>query len=316
MPRGRPRLPALACALCALVLVAGCSGRTPSASAPATPEPPLTFAVIGDYGYGSTQESAVASLVASWKPHFVLTAGDNYYNEAGTGGGSKYDLSAAAYYGGWMKDNSTTVGLTSEATGTSNAFFPALGNHDYHDASPAPSTYLDYFTLPGAGFANTSGNERYYDFVEGPIHFFVLNSNEEEPDGIVKDSKQARWLKGALAASASRWNIVLCHHPPYASRGERKRMRWPFAKWGADAVISGHGHFYERVMHSGIPYFVNGLGGAPRQRFAIRPKGSVVRYRNNWGAQRVTVTASGVRLEFFSVTGRRIDSYDLPAKVD
>ena len=38
--------------------------------------------------------------------------------------------------------------------------------------------YLDYFTLPGAGIAasDTSGNERYYDFVQGPVQFFVIDS--------------------------------------------------------------------------------------------------------------------------------------------
>ena len=25
-------------------------------------------------------------------------------------------------------------------------------------------------------------------------------------------------------------------------------MRWPFAEWGASAVLSGHDHLYERVM--------------------------------------------------------------------
>ena len=39
-------------------------------------------------------------------------------------------------------------------------------------------TYLDYFTLPGAGIqtSGTSGSELYYDFVQGPVHFFVIDS--------------------------------------------------------------------------------------------------------------------------------------------
>ena len=38
-------------------------------------------------------------------------------------------------------------------------------------------------------------------------------------------------------------------------------MQWPFAAWGADAVLSGHAHAYERIERDGIVYFVNGLGG-------------------------------------------------------
>ena len=39
-------------------------------------------------------------------------------------------------------------------------------------------------------------------------------------------------------------------------------MQWPFKDWGADAVLTGHDHIYERLLVNGIPYFVNGIGGA------------------------------------------------------
>ena len=31
--------------------------------------------------------------------------------------------------------------------------------------------------------ATLPGNERYYDFVQGPVHFFVIDSDQNEPDG-------------------------------------------------------------------------------------------------------------------------------------
>jgi hypothetical protein len=125
---------------------------------------------------------------------------------------------------------------------------------------PTPNV-LTYFDLPGAGFSNSSGNERYYDFVEGPIHFFALNSNKEESDGTSSRSRQAIWLKAGLAASTSTWNVVYEHHPPYSSdlvHGSTPSMQWPFASWGADAVLSGHAHAYERIERDGVVYFVNG----------------------------------------------------------
>ena len=67
-------------------------------------------------------------------------------------------------------------------------------------------------------------------------------------------------------------------------------MQWPFAEWGADAVLSGHAHTYERVERDGIVYFVNGLGGAARYGFGEPVEGSRARYRDDWGAQKVTVT--------------------------
>lgn len=277
---------------------------------------PMTFAVIGDYGMDDARERAVARLVASWDPDFVITTGDDYYSPAGGTGTGRYDESTGAHYSRWLKDISTTGHRSPVGEASVNAFFPALGNHDYSDATPALRTYLTYFKLPGSGFTNSSGNERYYDFVQGSIHFFVLNSNEEEPAGTDSASAQARWLKAQLAASTSSWNIVYDHHPPYSSdstHGSNDDMRWPFAAWGADVVISGHSHTYERVMRDGIVYFVNGLGGAARHRFAKPMAGSASRYRAGWGAQRVTVTDTVLEFEFRDVAGEVVDSYRLTA---
>lgn len=282
----------------------------PSGAGPATDS--KTFAVIGDFGTADAHEAAVAALVKSWKPAFVIAVGDDYYNAAGGQGAATYDRSVGAFYCRWLADVHTTGSRCPDGGARTNAFFPALGNHDYSDATPALSTYLGYFTLPGAGFTNTSGNERYYDFIQGPVHFFVLNSNPQEPDGTGSRSVQAAWLKKQLSASTSAWNIVYDHHPPYSSdgtHGSSPGMRWPFAQWGADAVISGHAHTYERIRRDGIVYFVNGLGGAPRYTFATPVAGSRIRYQADWGAQRVTATATSLRFTFQDVSGKTIDSY-------
>jgi tartrate-resistant acid phosphatase type 5 len=295
---------------------AGASASTAAtSSAPAGTQ--LTFAVIGDYGTADSHESAVASLVASWKPAFVIATGDDYYSGAGGSGTGRYDQSTGAYYGRWLKDIHTTGHRLPMGLARVNAFFPAMGNHDYSDALPSPGTYLTYFTLPGAGFANTSGSERYYDYVEGPVHFFVLDSNQQEPAGTSATSKQAQWLKTQLAASTSPWNIVYDHHPPYSSdstHGSTSWMQWPFAAWGADVVISGHAHVYERVMRNGIVYFVNGLGGAGRHAFGSKVQGSAVRFDQDWGAQRASVTSTTLDFEFRTVSGAFIDSWHLIAR--
>jgi tartrate-resistant acid phosphatase type 5 len=275
------------------------------------------FAVIGDYGMDDEHEAAVASMVASWHPAYIITTGDDYYSPAGGKGTARYDESTGAYYGAWLKDVTTTGKRCPVGLAPINAFFPCLGNHDYNSATPAPATYLTYFDLPGAGFDSSSGNERYYDFVEGPIHFFVLNSNQVEPDGTSSTSTQAQWLKTQLAASNSTWNIIYDHHPPYCSdlvHGSTRYMQWPFAEWGADAVLSGHAHAYERIERDGIVYFVNGLGGAARYIFGLPIAGSQVRYNADWGAQKVTVAEDALVFEFWSADGELIDSYRLPAR--
>jgi hypothetical protein len=275
----------------------------------------MTFAVIGDYGTDDEHEEAVARLVASWDPQFVITTGDDYYRSAGGKGSARYDESTGAHYARWLSGITTDGDRAPTGLAATNAFFPALGNHDYSDATPSLETYLAYFDLPGDGFENSSGNERYYDFVFGPVHFFVLNSNAEEPDGTSRASRQARWLQEQLAASDSSWQIVYDHHPPYSSddrHGSSTSLRWPFAEWGADAVLSGHAHTYERVTRAGLPYFVNGLGGAGRYGFKSEAvPGSEVRYRADWGAQRVTVTPDAMVFEFINTKGEVIDRYEM-----
>lgn len=287
----------------------------PSAPATATAEQvlePTTFAIIGDYGTNDSHERQVANLVASWKPAFVIALGDDYYSQAGGTGMGRYLRSTGAYYGEWVGSAVMPTAGSPPGEATVNGFFPTLGNHDYSDATPSPQTYLDYFTLPGTGFTSTSDNERYYDFVLGPIHFFALNSNPDEPDGITADSKQAAWLKTQLAASTSEYNIVFDHHPPYSSdnrHGSTAELQWPFAKWGADIVLSGHAHTYERVVRDGTVYFVNGLGGATRYGFGAPIKGSRVRYSDEWGAQKVTITDKGLSFEFYCTDGSVKDRY-------
>lgn len=287
------------------------STTTTPAPAPTT----LTFAIIGDYGVDDWSERAVAKLIASKKPGFILTTGDNYYEEAGGSGTAKYDRTVGAYYGGWMKDITTSGSRCPKGGAAVNSFFPAMGNHDYLDAVPAPRTYLNYFSLPGSDFANTSGNERYYEFVQGPIHFYVLNSNPQEEAGTSPSSMQGQWLRQQLAASTSPWNIVYFHHPPYSSdsfHGPTARMQWPFAAWGADAVVAGHVHTYERISRDGIVYFVNGAGGErPLHGFAKPVPGSTVRYNAGMGAQIVTATAATLQFDFVTTDGRIIDTFQL-----
>jgi hypothetical protein len=77
----------------------------------------------------------------------------------------------------------------------------------------------------------------------------MLNTDEREPDGATVSSPQALWLKQGLASARSTWKLVFAHHAPYTPHAveDTRRMRWPFKNWGADAVLSGFYHVYERL---------------------------------------------------------------------
>src|SRR5258706_14184019 len=93
-------------------------------------------------------------------------------------------------------------------------------------------------------------------------------------------------------------------------------MQWPFEQWGADAVLTGHEHNYERLSIGGIPYFVNGLGGAENVYTTFRNPpvaGSQVRYSSDWGAMRVDANDQTATFQFITRSGGGIDSYTLAA---
>ncbi len=270
---------------------------TPQIPLPIPKDEPIHFAVIGDYGNGSGNEAAVASLVHSWPIDFIITTGDNNYPD-GTAG--TIDTNIGQFYGRYIYPYQGSY----QGGTAPNRFFPSPGNHDWKAADLRP--YRDYFPIDSSQTnTGSSGNERYYDFTQGPVHFFVIDSGGAEPDGNGVNSIQATWLKTQLAQSQLPWQIVYFHHPPYSSssHGSNATMKWPFAEWGADAVFNGHDHTYERIEVGGIPYFVNGLGGMSIYNFGTPVAGSQVRYNGNYGAMLVEATETYVTFEFYAISG-------------
>jgi hypothetical protein len=252
--------------------------------------------VIGDYGTGTQEEGAVASLISSWDPEFIITTGDNNYPD---GAWDTIDAHIGQFFHEFIGNYQGIYGDGAQE----NRFFPSLGNHDWNTAGAQP--YLDYFSLPG--------NERYYDFVWGPVHFFALDSDSREPDGVGQSSRQAEWLQEQLAVSNSPWQIVYFHHAPYSSglHGPVDWMQWPFAAWGADIVFSGHDHTYERITRDGITFFVNGLGGASRYSFPREAEGSQMRYNQEHGAMLIEIDQDRILLKFINLQNEVIDQFEL-----
>jgi tartrate-resistant acid phosphatase type 5 len=289
----------IVCSIVFLGFTYGCNGSS-SSSLSSIPQCTkstnalFTFSIIGDYGTDDKTEAAVANLVISWNPDFIITTGDNNYPR---GSSATIDDNIGKYYHDFIKPYVGAFGSGSDI----NRFFPVLGNHDWYTSSAIP--YLNYFVLPN--------NERYYDFTWGNVHFFALDSNKNEPDGVSISSMQAQWLKNSLAASGSTFKIVFMHHPPYSSgfHGNTEYMQWPFGAWGSDAVIAGHEHSYERLDINGTPYFVNGLGGARKYGFTDVLRESRKRYNAKHGAMLVDEESSQIIFRFCSIDNELIDEY-------
>lgn len=264
----------------------------------------IQFAVIGDFGESGPAEAAVAKLVHSWQPEFIVTVGDNNYPR---GAAETVDENIGQYYGNYIAFDPNYRGRFRAQGAKENRFFPALGNHDWCTSDLLP--HYDTFCLPH--------NERYYQFTRGPVAFFIVDSDPHEPDGVASDSVQAQWLQAALADSRARFKIVVMHHPPYSSghHGSSRWMQWPYKTWGASVVLAGHDHCYERLEVDGMPFIVNGAGGARMFRFPEAPQlpGAAidVGYSKQHGAMHVFADRRTMTLNFINTDNECVDTLKL-----
>lgn len=256
----------------------------------------ILFAVIGDFGLAGQGERAVAELVNSWNPEFILTTGDNNYGPETLEG---YQHHIGQYYCDYIYNFDVPSEYRCYGTANSeqqNRFFPSPGNHD-DDESRFLAAYLDYFTLPG--------EETYYTFEWGDVAFYSINSLEWAD---LEDQKS--WLAAQIAESEKAFQIVYFHHPPYTSGDHTNsvRMQWDFYEWGVDAVLSGHDHIYARLEHAdeeGLHYIVNGLGG--RKIYSCNEdyesEGVTVNicYDTNYGAMRCSANSNSLVMEFYTI---------------
>ncbi|HWB63879.1 MAG TPA: metallophosphoesterase, partial [Chitinophagales bacterium] len=162
----------------------------------------ITFAVIGDYGKGTSQEDSVAKMVKSWNPDFIITVGDNNYP---AGSATTIKKHIGDYYGDYIYNPDAPAAWQcggKAAQEKQNRFFPSPGNHDNYSLPPL-KPYLKYFTLPG--------DEKNYDFVWGPVHFYSINSGTS--GNLPVTGPVAAGLKASLAEDKSPFRLVYFHHP-------------------------------------------------------------------------------------------------------
>jgi tartrate-resistant acid phosphatase type 5 len=246
----------------------------------------FTFAVVGDLGNGNRNATAVASLIGSWHPDFVLTVGDNAYP---LGSAGLLDRAIFSPYAAVMR---------------ASAWFPALGNHDVKANGGKPE--LEAF--------HSLGNERWYRFTWGNAAVVVLDSNVP----VARGSPQLRFARSALALPSC-FRFAGWHHPPWEPAGSRispglRRNIVPLVeKERVHVVFNGHLHAYARSRpHHGVLYVTVGTGGAALDDDAgdlTIPSARVVQGR--YGALRVDVAGRAARFRYQTIDGRVRDDFRL-----
>jgi hypothetical protein len=224
------------------------SSASPPAAEPAGSDPILLAA--GDISSCTSKgDVATAKILSEYPTAAIATLGDTVYEEGtATQFAQCFDPAWGPY-----KDR----------------IHPALGNHDYLTANA--SGYFGYF-----GAAAGDPTKGYYSYDLGAWHVIVLNSNCSKVSGCGLGSPQEQWLKADLAAHPVKCTLAYWHHPRW-SDGEHGNQDQVAALWtdlynaGADLVLSGHDHDYERFEPldangnpdplKGMREFVVGTGG-------------------------------------------------------
>jgi len=255
-----------------------------------SPGPLPTFApdaavllAVGDIGTcNDTNDDAVAGLAARL-PGTIALLGDIVYPD---GGISDYEKCFDPAWGPLRA-----------------RLRPAQGNHDYESSDA--SGYYDYF---GAG-VGTPG-EGWYSYDLGTWHIVVLNSDCSGVGGCDDGSPQMAWLKADLLAHPALCTLAYWHHPRYSSgqHGDEPMME-PFwqalAAAGADLVLSGHDHDYERLAPvNGIRSFVVGTGGHSLYDFTAPPDAHTeVRADDSYGLLALTLGVGRYSWQFVPIPG-------------
>jgi hypothetical protein len=253
---------------------------------PPPAEPDAVIAGAGDIAMCGAPEVAATATLLDSIPGTIFTAGDNAYPS-----GTLRDF-VSCYEPTWGRHKHRTR--------------PVPGNHEYE--TPGGAGYYQYF----GSIAGPAGMG-YYSYREGAWLVVAINS------AIATDaaSPQAQWLRSTLAQNTTRCTAAIWHHPLYSSgpNGNSRHMRdmWQILQEaGAEIVISGHDHLYERFApqnadgrrdeERGMRQFVVGTGGAHIYDTRSRKPNSETIGRAS-GVLKLTLKADSYTWQFIPVPG-------------
>jgi acid phosphatase type 7 len=262
----------------------------PNMPPPPPPPPPpseVTLIAVGDIASCSSSGDEATGALVDGMPGTIALLGDLAYN-SGT-----LTQFQTCFEPSWGRHKPRS--------------WPSPGNHEYETANAAA-----YFTYFGAAAGDPT--KGYYSYDLGDWHIVVLNSNIDR----TIDSEQVRWLREDLTASARTCTLAYWHHPRFNSGSDHGNNRSVAPFWttlhelGADVVLNGHEHVYERFApqtpaaapdpERGIRQFTVGTGGRSHDAFKAVPEpNSEVRNASTYGVLKLSLKAGGYDWQFVPV---------------
>lgn len=243
------------------------------------------------------QQRATSELLLDPAIDRVLALGDLQYAKARS---SEFQ---ASYDPTWGRVKAKTV--------------PVIGNHEYETESAAG--YFDYFNGPGvptgAAGARTEG---WHAQRIGSWRVIALNSNCELVD-CSETSAQAAFLRAELSSNADRCTMVLVHHPVHSSGVQalttgHAPLYEAAVAGGADLMLAGHSHNYQRFLPqntqseadplTGMPEIIIGSGGVDLYDLRSNPgPNTAARNATVFGVARLSLDEGSWTSRFVPIAG-------------
>lgn len=244
------------------------------------PAPPAVVLAAGDIGDCTSAGDEATAALMDGLAGTVLALGDLAYPDGSD------DAFTRCYGPTWGRHRDRTR--------------PVPGNHDW--TTPDAAGFFRFFSMTAPAWRS---------FELGAWHVVALDSNCAAVGGCGPESPQGRWLQADLAgSSAARCTLAYWHHPLRSSgrvHGGEPTVEplWrAIAAAGADVVLNGHEHVYERFApEDGVPEFVVGTGGASLYAFGPARPGSEVRDNSTHGVLELTLDDGSYRWRFVPVAG-------------
>lgn len=173
------------------------------------------------------------------------------------------------------------------------------GNHEVSYRNGTSETYKHFnYMLP----EQTVRNGLYYSFAYGGVKFVMINTNELNNYGALKDSQYNRIIE-ELKNNTEKWLVVGMHNPMYSvgkwgsdesrnliSQKLTEQLGDAFAKYGVDLVLQGHDHMISKT----VPIGEGGVAAAETfeeingVQYSVNPKGTVYVMNGPAGSQERT----------------------------
>jgi hypothetical protein len=194
---------------------------------------------------------------------------------------------------------------------------PSPGNHEH--AIFGAAAYYEYF-----GKSAGSPRKGYYSYGLGEWHVIVLNS-EIVVSQVFSDAErkgQLEWLAADLKANQKKCTVAYWHHPRFSSGVHGSDyligVFWDLLyEGGADLILNGHDHHYERfrpmnpagVLDStrGIVELVVGTGGGELRGLRTPLANSAAQVQGRFGVLKLTLGGEEWRSAFLATNGGVFD---------